>query len=136
MNLSLVRDAWVEDVTLGKLYVDGVYECETLEDFDRRLEADGEKIPDETCIPRGTYVVVVDFSQRFRRELPRLLEVPQFEGVRIHPGNYARDTSGCILVGQVRNYDSIGRSVLAFNHLFPQLETAYERNEPIQITIS
>lgn len=92
------RDAY----TLGKLYIDNVYLCNTLEDEDRRLEEGGEKEYGKTAIPRGRYVVQLSFSHRFRKVLPEILDVPGFSGVRMHGGNGPDDTLGCILLGQVR----------------------------------
>ena len=81
--------------TIGKLYIDGEYFCDTLEDTVR-----DKKIPNKTAIPAGTYKVIVNTSPRFKRLLPRLLDVPGFEGILIHRGNTPEDTSGCILVGE------------------------------------
>lgn len=83
--------------TIGKLYIDGEYFCDTLEDAVR-----DKKIPGETAIPAGTYKVIVNMSPRFKRLLPRLLDVPGFEGILIHRGNTPSDTAGCILVGENR----------------------------------
>lgn len=83
------------DYTIGKLYIDGEYFCDTLEDTVR-----DKKIPNKTAIPAGTYKVIVNTSPRFKRLLPRLLDVPGFEGILIHRGNTPEDTSGCILVGE------------------------------------
>lgn len=136
MKIKLVRDGFSETTTLGKLYLDDKFECETLEDKDRKLEIGGEKIHGETAIPRGTYQIIIDYSQRFKRELPRLLNVPQFEGIRIHPGNTHVDTAGCILVGQLRvNGNSIGYSRAAFHSLFQKLERAYDRAEEVTIEV-
>lgn len=81
--------------TIGKLYINGKYFCDTLEDVVRET-----KIPNETAIPPGTYKVIVNMSPRFKRLLPRLLNVPGFDGILIHRGNTPSDTSGCILVGE------------------------------------
>lgn len=83
------------DYTIGKLYINGEYFCDTLEDTVR-----DKKIPNKTAIPAGTYKVIVNTSPRFKRLLPRLLDVPGFEGILIHRGNTPEDTSGCILVGE------------------------------------
>ena len=99
MKLLLLRDHFTNSTTLGKLYVNGIFQCYTLEDKDRELEKGNEKLYGETAIPRGSYQVIIDYSNRFKRELPRLKDVPQFEGIRIHPGNTHEDTHGCILVG-------------------------------------
>ncbi len=123
--------------TIGKLIVDDTFFCYTLEDKDRFLETNPEgKVYGETAIPRGTYQIVIDYSKRFKRELPRLLFVPGFEGVRIHPGNTSEDTEGCILVGtSIVNEDFIGNSRVAFNHLFDVMDEAYGRGEEIWITV-
>ena len=107
MKLVLKRTARRPAYTIGKLYVDGEYFCDTLEDTDRGLRQDMPlpeiqriKVMNETAIPAGTYKVTVNVSPRFGRLLPRLLDVPGFDGILIHRGNTDRDTSGCILVGE------------------------------------
>lgn len=129
MKLSLKRIDKREDCTIGELYVDGKFECYTLEDVVRE---DGVKILGQTAIPEGTYEVVISLSPRFQKLLPLLLNVPNFEGVRIHTGNTAADTEGCILVGRKRLVNSIGESRLAFDALFPKIQAA----EHTIITIS
>lgn len=99
MKLLLKRIAKKDTYTIGKLYIDNVYFCDTLEDKVRDLTVE-EKIMHETAIPMGSYKVVVNKSPKFQRELPRLLDVPYFESILIHRGNTARDRSGCILVGE------------------------------------
>lgn len=83
------------EYTIGKLYIDGAYFCDTMEDTVRT----GEKIAEKTAIPAGTYKVKMTWSPRFKRYLPEILNVPNFSGVRIHAGNSALDTEGCILLG-------------------------------------
>lgn len=83
------------EYTIGKLYIDGAYFCDTMEDTVRT----GEKIAGKTAIPAGTYKVKMTWSPRFKRYLPEILNVPNFTGVRIHAGNSALDTEGCILLG-------------------------------------
>lgn len=95
MKLTLKRIFKGENYTIGKLHIDGEYFCDTLEDAIRDIKVYGE-----TAIPAGTYKVTITLSLRFRRWLPLLHDVPYFEGVRIHRGNTAEDTHGCILVGQ------------------------------------
>ncbi len=136
MNLLLIRDIFTQTCTIGKLFIDGQYLCETLEDCDRKLELGGVKIYGESAIPRGTYKVTIDFSGRFQRDMPHVLDVPQFTGIRIHPGNTAADTDGCILVGTGRVANrSITESRLAFNKFFPKLEVAIESGEEITLEI-
>ena len=97
IKLLVKREFFAETYTIGKLYVDGVYFCDTLEN---PVRPEGIKIPNETAIPYGTYEVIVNFSPKFKRVLPRLLNVPMFDGILIHRGNSVKDTSGCILVGE------------------------------------
>lgn len=119
MELKLVRDVSTADCTLGKLFVDGEFDCYTVEDV---VRPDGVKIAGKTAIPAGRYRVVVNRSPRFGRELPLLENVPNFEGVRIHPGNTAADTEGCIIPGRIRRSDGVGESRLAFDKLFAALK--------------
>ena len=93
---TLKRIAKKETYTIGKLYTPKVYLCDTLEDRVRK----GKKVKHSTAIPEGTYEVVLTMSNRFKRLLPLLLDVPEFEGVRVHSGNDERDTSGCVLPGE------------------------------------
>jgi hypothetical protein len=90
-----------------------------LEDAERKV-----KIKAETAIPKGSYKVIINESNRFKRLLPLLLNVPDFEGVRIHSGNSNHDTEGCILVGQTRNKNYIGQSRKAFDKLFKKMQAA------------
>lgn len=106
-------------MTHGKLFLNGIFRCFTLEDAIRDV-----KIPKETAIPPGEYVVVLDESQRFGRIMPHLLDVPNFTGIRIHSGNAIEDTEGCILVGQIRGKLDIGQSRAAFKDLMERLQSA------------
>lgn len=137
MKLVLTRTMLNEHSTIGKLVVDDTFFCYTLEDKDRYLETHPEaKVYGETAIPRGKYQVVIDFSNRFKRELPRLLLVPGFEGIRIHPGNTDKDTHGCILVGtSIVNDNFIGNSRAAFDRLFDVMDDAYNQGEEIWIEV-
>lgn len=127
MKLELKRLHRTNNSTIGELYVNGVFECYTLEDKEREV-----KIKNETAIPKGVYIVGITLSNRFKRMLPILMNVPNFEGVRIHSGNSNHDTEGCILVGTTRSVDYIGNSRKAFNNLFAKMKTA----KNITITIS
>jgi hypothetical protein len=133
MKLVLERLQVDKDVTIGTLTVDGDWIAWTLED---PVRPDGVKVYGETAIPAGTYAVDITMSPRFGRELPLLLNVAGFVGIRIHPGNTVADTEGCILVGLDRLAKSIGRSRLAFNALFSKLKDAKQRKEPITMEIS
>lgn len=136
MNLALKRMWFTSKSTGGILEIDGEFECFTLEDKDRELEKGGEKIPGQTAIPRGKYRVIVNFSRRFGRALPLLLNVPQFEGIRIHAGNTDRDTEGCILVGKSAMADYLGQSKLALEALLLKIFTALDEKKEIWISIS
>lgn len=137
MKLFLYRHTFGSVSTIGDLFVDGGYFCKTLEDADRKLECDGEKLYGRTAIPRGAYDVIIDYSQRFKRELPHVLNVPGFEGIRIHPGNKAEDTEGCILVGaNVVNDNFISDSKFTFIRLMTRLEEVYERGDKITLEVA
>jgi hypothetical protein len=104
--------------TIGTLSVDGRTECFTLEDVRRELAdrpVSDWKVPGKTAIPEGAYNVVVTPSVRFKRDLPLLENVPGFSGIRIHPGNTAADTEGCILVGAAKGPDQVTHSREAFD---------------------
>lgn len=121
---------------LGMLYADGAFLCWTLEDVFREIAPDGSgKIAGKTAIPFGEYEVAVDRSARFNRLLPRLLNVPHFEGVRIHAGNTAADTEGCILVGLDKGVDCLSRSQLALQELMDKLAAGLQEG-PVRIGIS
>jgi len=103
------------------MYVDGVYECYTLEDVVRN----GTKVLGKTAIPIGEYKLIVDKSVRFKQDMPHILDVPNFTGVRIHAGNTSADTEGCILVGTSWNGgDFIGNSKIAYKKFFDKLKKA------------
>ena len=133
MNLTLHRTECGKVCTIGELMVDGKHECWTLEDV---VRADGVKIAGETAIPAGVYAVDITYSPRFKRDLPLLIGVENFVGIRIHPGNTASDTEGCILVGQGRGQNCILSSRAAFDVLFPKLKAAKQRGDKITLTVT
>ena len=130
MNLILKRIFLGETYTIGKLYVDGVKFCDTLED---KVRPYGEKIYGETAIPFGEYKVIITYSQRFKRHLPLLLDVPMFSGIRIHPGNTAADTHGCILVGVNDSKGRISQSKFTFYQLFKKMTDSKQTEFKITI---
>jgi hypothetical protein len=121
MKIEVKRLYKTENSTIGELTIDGKFECYTLEDKERAV-----KIKGETAISKGTYKVIINQSNRFKKLLPLLLNVPNFEGVRIHPGNSNHDTEGCILVGQSISKDYISKSRKAFEKLFKKMQLAKE----------
>ena len=121
MKITVKRLHRTDKSTIGELFIDGKFECYTLEDVERKIN-----IKSETAISKGEYKVIINQSNRFKRLLPLLLNVPNFEGVRIHSGNSNHDTEGCILVGKTRSLDYIGNSRLAFGKLFKKMQLAEE----------
>jgi hypothetical protein len=126
MELTLIRKSPAADCVIGELFVNGAFECYTLEDVERPL-----KIAGMTAIPRGHYEVIIDFSARFKKQMPRLLNVPGYEGIRIHSGNTSADTEGCILVGTAKTKNSVTSSRIAYNALFPKLQAATKKEKII-----
>lgn len=96
MNIKIKRIFKGPSYTIGRLELDGKYFCDTLEDCVRPA---GVKVRGLTAIPAGNYEVILNWSPRFKRVLPLVLDVAGFSGVRIHAGNCAADTEGCVLVG-------------------------------------
>jgi hypothetical protein len=123
----------------GKLYVDGDLFCHTLEDEVREVEGqpvEKWKIKGKTAIPRGKYRVDVTFSNRFKTMMPILLDVPGFEGVRIHAGNTSANTEGCVLVGNESGEDGfLGDSRTAFANLFGVIKDAINSGQDVWLTI-
>ena len=109
------------DSTISKLTIEGQHECFILEDVVRPA---GIKVLGKTAIPPGRYEVVITFSNRFQKPLPLLLRVPNFEGIRIHPGNTAADTEGCLLPGTTRAINSVGGSRSAWAKIFAKIKAA------------
>lgn len=118
MRLVIKRIFKGKDYTIGKMYINGKYFCDTLEDVVR----EGEKVYGQTAIPDGIYEIVLTMSNRFKKILPLLLKVPNFEGVRIHSGNSASDTEGCILVGKNKEKGKVLQSRAVFLQLMEKLE--------------
>jgi hypothetical protein len=129
IDLSLHRDTFSPETSIGKLSINGLYYCETLEDQTR---AKGVKIPGETCIPEGRYKIRLIKSPKRGYIVPLLLDVPMFTAIEIHIGNTRWDTRGCILVGRLRGVDRIMDSSMAFWMLMNILKDDPE----IQITIT
>ncbi len=139
MDLNLKRIFRGDEYTIGHLYIDGNYYCDVLEDTDRGLTNDMSeeqikkiKVYGKTAIPTGRYKVEVTYSPKFKRYLPLLISVKGFTGIRIHSGNSAEDTLGCLLVGFNKEKGKVLNSRVTSDKL-----TALLRNtkEEIHITI-
>lgn len=141
MKLTLKRRFLGETYTIGSLFIDGQYFCDTLEDKVRDINRNGcfdngeAKVQHETAIPYGTYQVVVNLSPKFKRNLPRLLSVPSFDGVLIHRGNTDKDSSGCILVGENKVKGKVINSTQSEVKIVEILTAAQNRHEQITIEI-
>lgn len=124
--LAIVRKFFTDKSTIGELYVGLEKVCYSLEDTVRK---DGIKVYGKSAIPAGRYEIVLNYSNRFQKFLPLLLNVENFEGVRIHPGNRPEDTEGCILVGKTHNVDQpdyIFESRAAFTDLMARIEPSFK----------
>jgi hypothetical protein len=141
VNLLLERTPSGATCTIGDLYIDGDWFCFILEDIVREVEGqpvESWKVKGATAIPAGNYKVQITYSNRFKRDLPLLVGVPGFEGIRIHPGNTDADTEGCLLPGMALGLgdESVSRSREAFDALFAKLGAAEDAGEEIEITIT
>lgn len=142
MELILDRK-WCKDTySIGRLYIDGQFFSNTLEDKDRGLtqsmsEADVKKIKvyGETAIPKGKYTIVINYSNKFKRMMPQIMNVKGFSGIRIHEGNTAKDSLGCILVGDNNAVGRISNSKATYTKLYSKLKAAFDKGEKITLTI-
>jgi len=133
MKLKLARGKATAAAVEGRLYVDDIFECFTVEDKPRDT-----KIYGLTGIPVGIYKVIVSVSTRFGKRLPEVLDVPGFKGIRIHSGNSSKDTEGCIIVGSVNERtddDWVGGSKIAMSRLLPKIDDALAVKEKVTLEI-
>lgn len=142
MEIQVNRTARKDGYTIGRMSLNGVYFCDTLEDTDRGLKSTmsvdeilSKKRKGITAIPTGKYDVVLTFSPRFKRVLPLLLSVKGYEGVRIHAGNTNKETEGCLLVGENKEKGKVLNSRATLEKLMSILLKCEWRKEKISITI-
>ena len=138
MTLTLDRKYKLPTYTIGKLYIDEEYFCDTLEDKDRGLTDDMTvseiskiKIKKETAIPTGTYKITITYSNRFKKNMPLINDVKGFEGIRIHSGNTNQDTEGCVLVG----FNKVKGNVINSRDTYNKLFSVLSKSNNITITI-
>jgi len=129
--LKLNRVYYGKDYTIGKLYVNGAYFCDTIEDPVRTLKSKEDKVPGKTAIPPGIYKIILNESPKFKRILPRLIDVPFFDGILIHRGNRASDSEGCIIVGE----NKIKGKVINSTYYEEKLVELLKNAEDIEIEI-
>lgn len=143
MKLELKRKALMDTYTVGDLFINDVFFCNILEDKVRDFNKDGDlndkgedKVYGETAIPYGTYSIDLTYSNRFKKILPLIEDVPGFEGIRIHSGNSAADSHGCLLCGNNTEKGKVTDSRKVFEKLMIRLVDAHEMKETITIKIS
>lgn len=130
MKLTLKRIALRPTYTIGKLYIDDVYFCDTIEDTVRDINKNGKfdngekKIHSKTAIPYGTYEIKWTYSPRFKKYTPQLMNVPSFEGIRIHAGNTSADTEGCLILGKNKQVGKVLNSRDTINKFYPIIKEA------------
>lgn len=141
MELLLERKWCKEEYTIGRLSINGVFFCNTLEDKVRDINKNGTfdcgefKIKGHTAIPYGEYEIKVTYSPKFKRELPLLLDVKHFEGIRIHRGNSKKDTEGCILPGENKEKGKVLNSTKYELELTKLIKEANNKGEKVTIKI-
>lgn len=146
MKLTQIRKFKGSEYTISDFYIDGSKICNILEDpvrvlVDKNNDGDfddvGEgKIYGKTSIPAGTYEVIITYSNRFKKYLPLLVDVPGYDGIRIHPGNKAVDTHGCLLPGINDSKGVVSQSQKYFTLIFDKISNAINvKHEKVFIEI-
>lgn len=139
MNLKIVRQKNQKGFTEGKLYINEVFECYTVEDEDRLLESNGKKVQNRTAIPKGKYNVIISYSNRFKKHLLEVQNVDLFSGIRIHSGNSSKDTEGCIIVGAVNDRlddDWVEASRVAYERLHNKVKTILSNKGKVTLEVT
>lgn len=142
MEITLDR-AWKKDgYTISRLFINGERICEALEDTDRGLkqsmsleEIKKLKIYGKTAIPSGRYKVVMSYSPKFKKVLPEVLDVKGYSGIRIHRGNTAKDTLGCVLPGLNQRKGTVLYSTKWTNVIISEISSAIKRGEEVWLNI-
>lgn len=136
MLLTLIRKPSTKHYTEGELFLGEKKLCDTLEDRVREIRTRSDKIAGYTAIPAGKYRILWTYSNKFKRHTPELEQVPWFSTIRIHAGNTAEDTRGCILVGRKGEEGQLILSRLTTEKIYNLISSAIMKKEPVYITIS
>ena len=135
MKLTLKRIALRPTYTIGKLYIDDVYFCDTIEDTVRDINKNGKfdngekKIHSKTAIPYGIYEIKWTYSPKFKKYTPQLMNVPAFEGIRIHAGNTSADTEGCLILGENKQVGKVLNSRATINKFYQIIKEACSKGK-------
>ena len=135
MKLTLKRIALRQTYTIGKLYLDDNYFCDTLEDTVRDLNKNGKfdngekKVYAKTAIPYGTYEIKWTYSPRFKKYTPQLMNVPSFDGIRVHARSTPADTAGCILLGENKQVGKVLNSRVTINKFYQLIKEACSKGK-------
>lgn len=142
MEILLIRENFTEEYTEGKMFIDGVYTCDTIEDCDRGLNMDmsedeilKKKVYGKTAIPIGRYKIIIDYSNKYGKMLIHILNVKGFDGIRIHSLNEASQSLGCIGPGVKTAPGWVSKSRDTYKIIHSKVEEALNRGEEVFITI-
>ena len=134
MRLTLIRIANRPSYCIGKLYIDGVYFSDVIEDTDRGLDDSMYendilklKVKGETAIPTGIYTITITYSPKYKKMMPLINNVKGYNGIRIHSGNTSKDTEGCLIVGKNKEVGKVLDSRVTYNALFKRLQQAKDK---------
>lgn len=138
MKIKVIRKYFNNDYTIGDLYIDDKWICNTIEDKDRALydsmsedDIKAKKVYGETAIPCGTYKLSITYSPKYKKMMPLVENVKGFSGIRIHSGNTAKDSLGCIVVGENKKKGMVLNSRTTYAKLFDIIKA--EKNITIEI---
>lgn len=142
MEILLIRENFTKDYTEGSLFINGAFTCSTIEDCDRNLTDNmsvddilSKKVYGKTCIPTGRYRVVIDYSNKYGKNLIHILNVKGFDGIRIHSLNSAEDSLGCIGPGIRTAQGWVSKSRDTYKIIHSKVEEALKRGDEVFITI-
>lgn len=143
MVIRIDRQWKKAEYTISRVFINGnYYGCNALEDTDRGLlqtmqlsELQRKKIKGKTAIPRGYYDVRITYSQKYKKMMPLVVDVPAFSGIRLHSGNSAKDTEGCILFGKNDKVGWISDSRYWTNKIYNEIERALQRKEKVTLIV-